>query len=96
MVNTALVLPGSTGERNTMVCAARCSVVCCGRCQRFIESIGGGLCNREYRIRDGALVPVIETFAETAIPLWRLVAERALYVNTTAAGGNASLMTLGG
>jgi RHH-type proline utilization regulon transcriptional repressor/proline dehydrogenase/delta 1-pyrroline-5-carboxylate dehydrogenase len=29
-----------------------------------------------------------------AIPLWRLLAERALCVNTTAAGGNASLMTL--
>jgi RHH-type proline utilization regulon transcriptional repressor/proline dehydrogenase/delta 1-pyrroline-5-carboxylate dehydrogenase len=40
-----------------------------------------------------ALVPVIETGARD-IPLWRLVAERALCVNTTAAGGNASLMTL--
>jgi RHH-type proline utilization regulon transcriptional repressor/proline dehydrogenase/delta 1-pyrroline-5-carboxylate dehydrogenase len=44
--------------------------------------------------RDGALVPVIETSEKTPIPLWRLVAERALCVNTTAAGGNASLMTL--
>ena len=32
---------------------------------------------------------------EGLIPLWRLVAERALCINTTAAGGNASLMTLG-
>jgi RHH-type proline utilization regulon transcriptional repressor/proline dehydrogenase/delta 1-pyrroline-5-carboxylate dehydrogenase len=39
-------------------------------------------------------VAVIDTSAEEAIPLWRLVAERALCVNTTAAGGNASLMTL--
>ena len=45
--------------------------------------------------RDGALVGLIDTTAATAIPLWRLVAERALCVNTTAAGGNASLMTLG-
>ncbi|MBB3222410.1 trifunctional transcriptional regulator/proline dehydrogenase/L-glutamate gamma-semialdehyde dehydrogenase [Pseudoduganella umbonata] len=45
--------------------------------------------------RDGAVVGVIDTTPETAIPLWRLVAERALCVNTTAAGGNASLMTLG-
>ena len=45
--------------------------------------------------RDGAIVSVIETKAEQAIPLWRLVAERAVCTNTTAAGGNASLMTLG-
>ena len=44
--------------------------------------------------RDGALVSVIDTTEEGEIPLWRLVAERALCVNTTAAGGNASLMTL--
>ena len=46
--------------------------------------------------RDGALVPVVETTEAEAVPLWRLVAERAVCVNTTAAGGNASLMTLGG
>jgi RHH-type proline utilization regulon transcriptional repressor/proline dehydrogenase/delta 1-pyrroline-5-carboxylate dehydrogenase len=40
------------------------------------------------------LVPVIWTDASQPVPLWRLVAERALCVNTTAAGGNASLMTL--
>jgi RHH-type proline utilization regulon transcriptional repressor/proline dehydrogenase/delta 1-pyrroline-5-carboxylate dehydrogenase len=38
---------------------------------------------------------MIDTSEEGAIPLWRLMAERALCVNTTAAGGNASLMTLG-
>jgi len=32
---------------------------------------------------------------ETAIPLERLLIERALSVNTAAAGGNASLMTIG-
>jgi RHH-type transcriptional regulator, proline utilization regulon repressor / proline dehydrogenase / delta 1-pyrroline-5-carboxylate dehydrogenase len=41
-----------------------------------------------------ALVSVIETHEGTDIPLWRLVAERAVCVNTTAAGGNASLMTI--
>ena len=45
--------------------------------------------------RDGALIAVIDTREEEAIALWRLVAERALCINTTAAGGNASLMTLG-
>lgn len=44
--------------------------------------------------RNGALVAVLETWDEETIPLWRLVAECALRVNTTAAGGNASLMTL--
>jgi RHH-type proline utilization regulon transcriptional repressor/proline dehydrogenase/delta 1-pyrroline-5-carboxylate dehydrogenase len=31
---------------------------------------------------------------ETAVPLERLVLERSVSVNTAAAGGNASLMTL--
>jgi RHH-type proline utilization regulon transcriptional repressor/proline dehydrogenase/delta 1-pyrroline-5-carboxylate dehydrogenase len=46
--------------------------------------------------RDGALVPVIETEEDAAIPIWRLVAERAMSFNTTAAGGNASLMAMAG
>jgi len=45
--------------------------------------------------RPGALVGIVDTRADAPIALWRLVAERALCVNTTAAGGNASLMTLG-
>ncbi|MFD2365101.1 trifunctional transcriptional regulator/proline dehydrogenase/L-glutamate gamma-semialdehyde dehydrogenase [Pseudoduganella sp. GCM10020061] len=49
----------------------------------------------ELAARDGSIVGVVETVDAEAIPLWRLVAERALCVNTTAAGGNASLMTLG-
>ena len=44
--------------------------------------------------RDGALVPVVQTEGSEPIALWRLVAERALCINTTAAGGNASLMAL--
>ncbi|WP_034301213.1 trifunctional transcriptional regulator/proline dehydrogenase/L-glutamate gamma-semialdehyde dehydrogenase [Herbaspirillum sp. RV1423] len=44
--------------------------------------------------RDGALVPLVPTAEDSPVALWRLVAERALCVNTTAAGGNASLMTL--
>ncbi|WP_395006300.1 trifunctional transcriptional regulator/proline dehydrogenase/L-glutamate gamma-semialdehyde dehydrogenase [Undibacterium sp.] len=42
----------------------------------------------------GAIVCIAECDAKTELPLWRLVAERALCVNTTAAGGNASLMSL--
>jgi RHH-type proline utilization regulon transcriptional repressor/proline dehydrogenase/delta 1-pyrroline-5-carboxylate dehydrogenase len=45
--------------------------------------------------RPGAIVALIDTSPQGAIPVWRLVAERALCINTTAAGGNASLMTLG-
>ncbi|MFZ6843483.1 trifunctional transcriptional regulator/proline dehydrogenase/L-glutamate gamma-semialdehyde dehydrogenase [Undibacterium sp. RuTC16W] len=47
-----------------------------------------------FAAQNGAIVSVIEMHEETEAPLWRLVAERALCVNTTAAGGNASLMTL--
>ena len=45
--------------------------------------------------RPDALVGIVDTRQGSPIALWRLVAERALCVNTTAAGGNASLMTLG-
>ncbi|MET0845029.1 MAG: aldehyde dehydrogenase family protein, partial [Pseudomonas sp.] len=45
--------------------------------------------------RSGAIVTIVDTSENEEIALWRLVAERALCVNTTAAGGNASLMTLG-
>ena len=45
--------------------------------------------------RPGAIVGIVDTQEKQPVALWRLVAERALCVNTTAAGGNASLMTLG-
>ena len=45
--------------------------------------------------RDGAIVPIAAMLLEEAsVPLERLVQERALSVDTTAAGGNASLMTM--
>ena len=44
----------------------------------------------------GGLVQIVITTDNAAIPLWRLVAERAVCVNTTAAGGNASLMAMAG
>ena len=49
---------------------------------------------QELAALDGAIVSIIPASASQPLPLWRLVAERALCVNTTAAGGNASLMTL--
>ncbi|HEY0585676.1 MAG TPA: trifunctional transcriptional regulator/proline dehydrogenase/L-glutamate gamma-semialdehyde dehydrogenase [Pseudoduganella sp.] len=60
----------------------------------LVESSLGAKLRPELAARDGAIVSVIDTTEESDIPLWRLVAERALCVNTTAAGGNASLMTL--
>ncbi|MES2258893.1 MAG: trifunctional transcriptional regulator/proline dehydrogenase/L-glutamate gamma-semialdehyde dehydrogenase [Pseudomonadota bacterium] len=61
----------------------------------LVESTLAAGVREQMAARDGALVSVIDTTEEGVIPLWRLVAERALCVNTTAAGGNASLMTLG-
>jgi RHH-type proline utilization regulon transcriptional repressor/proline dehydrogenase/delta 1-pyrroline-5-carboxylate dehydrogenase len=43
--------------------------------------------------RSGALISIIETSGYLALPIWRLVVERALCVNTAAAGGNARLMS---
>lgn len=48
---------------------------------------------RQLAARDGALVPLISADAD-GYKLHRLVVERALSVNTTAAGGNASLMSM--
>jgi RHH-type proline utilization regulon transcriptional repressor/proline dehydrogenase/delta 1-pyrroline-5-carboxylate dehydrogenase len=46
--------------------------------------------------RNGPLVAIIGLPAgDTDIPLERLLIERTLSVNTAAAGGNASLMTIG-
>ena len=44
----------------------------------------------------GALIPVLTPGPVTGrYPLYRLDAERVVSVNTTAAGGNTTLMTLG-
>ncbi|MEG0884996.1 MAG: trifunctional transcriptional regulator/proline dehydrogenase/L-glutamate gamma-semialdehyde dehydrogenase, partial [Janthinobacterium sp.] len=143
-----IVLPGPTGERNTLSFAARGTILCAAatsgtlmnqlaavlatgnqalvlaqapdlipgdlpaalkdRIQvisslasvqhdfqiAMIESSLDGQLKPLLAAREGALVATIATTQEGVIPLWRLVAERALCVNTTAAGGNASLMML--
>jgi len=58
------------------------------------SGLKGGL-QQKLAARPGAIVGIVDTRADQAVALWRLVAERAVCVNTTAAGGNASLMTLG-
>jgi RHH-type proline utilization regulon transcriptional repressor/proline dehydrogenase/delta 1-pyrroline-5-carboxylate dehydrogenase len=49
----------------------------------------------ELAEREGALVPLITDGPGRNFPLYRLTAEHVISVNTAAAGGNASLMTLG-
>lgn len=148
LLGSTTVLPGPTGERNTLSFAARGMVLCAALDsgvlmnqlaavlatgnEALVLAQSTGLiptdlppalkdriqvvsqieaCDHPFQIamiepaldsqlkpllaaRDGALVGTIETTRDTLIPLWRLVAERALCVNTTAAGGNASLMML--
>ncbi|UVW28796.1 trifunctional transcriptional regulator/proline dehydrogenase/L-glutamate gamma-semialdehyde dehydrogenase [Massilia sp. H6] len=143
-----LVLPGPTGERNTLAFTARGTVLCAPGTTagllnqmaavlatgnralvltapelipanlptlvkervRFIgpedletaqfqvalveAGLAGSLRTR-LAARTGAIVSIVDTQAAAPVALWRLVAERAVCVNTTAAGGNASLMTLG-
>ena len=139
------VLPGPTGERNTLSFAPRGSIFCAATSSNclfnqlaatfatgntaFVSAqsasllpadfpaelrpliqmkeaqesnaqialVEGSLLNTlkaTFAEQDGAIVSVIETRDNLEIPLWRLVAERALCVNTTAAGGNASLMSM--
>ncbi|MDU6286857.1 MAG: trifunctional transcriptional regulator/proline dehydrogenase/L-glutamate gamma-semialdehyde dehydrogenase, partial [Acinetobacter sp.] len=49
---------------------------------------------QEVAKRSGAIVGITHVEPNEAIPLERLVIERAISVNTAAAGGNASLMTM--
>jgi RHH-type transcriptional regulator, proline utilization regulon repressor / proline dehydrogenase / delta 1-pyrroline-5-carboxylate dehydrogenase len=149
LLDTAMVLPGPTGERNTLAFAPRGTVLCAAsstlallnqlaavfatgnavalapRCGdllptglppeirsaiRLLDAAEAGTAPFQMALADsgqrarilpllaarqGALVPLVETNDTDSVPLWRLVVERAVCVNTTAAGGNASLMTLG-
>ena len=149
LLGREMVLPGPTGERNTLCFAPRGNILCAAQSigvllnqlaaamatgnravvlARSDSLVPEGLppevkdriavvnnidaCDCVFQValveaamapalrpvlaaRDGALIAVIESSEEEAIAIWRLVAERALCINTTAAGGNASLMTLG-
>jgi len=61
----------------------------------LLEAGVQGNVRSQLAARNGAIVGIVDTDAASPVALWRLVAERAVCVNTTAAGGNASLMTLG-
>lgn len=50
---------------------------------------------RKLADREGVIVPVVALKdGDASVPLERLVRERAISINTAAAGGNASLMTM--
>ena len=149
LLGTELLLPGPTGERNSLRFAARGVILCAaasigGLLNQIAATLATGnravvldpqrvlipdslpdeimdriavvssldACDRPLQIalvetslaaslrpplpaRDGVITLDCPTSEEVRIDIWRLVAERALCVNTTAAGGNASLMTLG-
>ncbi|MCF3640460.1 trifunctional transcriptional regulator/proline dehydrogenase/L-glutamate gamma-semialdehyde dehydrogenase [Rhizobium sp. TRM95111] len=50
---------------------------------------------KQAAARDGAIVPVYPRLPAGDYPLVRLLEERSVSINTTAAGGNANLMTIG-
>ncbi|MGZ5818800.1 MAG: L-glutamate gamma-semialdehyde dehydrogenase, partial [Burkholderiaceae bacterium] len=61
-----------------------------------IALVEPGLLSMTYPIladRSGSLISIIETTKHVEIPIWRLIVERAICINTTAAGGNARLMS---
>jgi len=70
-----------------------------GRCAAVLfagDPQAAALLRIDIAARPGALIPVISRGARSLrYPLYRLVAERVVSVNTTAAGGNTTLMTLG-
>ena len=51
---------------------------------------------RTLAVRDGALAPLIQDRPDGSYDLTRLVVEKVASINTNAAGGNASLMSLAG
>ena len=144
-LNVSLLLPGPTGEQNTLAFAPRGDIFCAAQGfntllnqlaavlatgnhpvisassaallpPSFPEKLGKLIKVSEAKTMMGqvaliescllaaitpvlaarthCIVSVLEVSENSVVPLWRLLAERAVCVNTTAAGGNASLMTL--
>ncbi|MFC5510820.1 trifunctional transcriptional regulator/proline dehydrogenase/L-glutamate gamma-semialdehyde dehydrogenase [Massilia jejuensis] len=86
-------LPPEVRERIRLIGAAEV-----GDCEAGIALIEAGMPGQlrsQLAAKDGAIVGIVDTSAQAPVAIWRLVAERAVCINTTAAGGNASLMTLG-
>jgi len=49
---------------------------------------------REVSAMPGAVIPVVVADASGRYPIWRLLHERSVSINTAAAGGNASLLAI--
>ena len=62
----------------------------------LIDGLRSASIRPQLAARDDVIVPVVDTDAQQPIATSYLAAERTISVNTTAAGGNASLMTLVG
>lgn len=86
-------LPAEVKDRIRFVGAA--DVAQCDFQIALVETGLKGALRSQLAARPDAIVGIVDTDGNAPVDLWRLVAERALCVNTTAAGGNASLMTLG-
>ena len=79
---------GAAGElADDVLAAAPDAVLVAGAADR-VQALRVGVA-----ARDGPLVPVVAAGPD-GYDLWRLVSERTLTVNTTASGGNASLLSL--
>ncbi|QHS32677.1 bifunctional proline dehydrogenase/L-glutamate gamma-semialdehyde dehydrogenase PutA [Piscirickettsia salmonis] len=57
------------------------------------SGINPAIYNKQLSLRASAILPFIH-ITKHSVPLHRLVHERTITINTTAAGGNASLMTM--
>jgi RHH-type transcriptional regulator, proline utilization regulon repressor / proline dehydrogenase / delta 1-pyrroline-5-carboxylate dehydrogenase len=60
------------------------------------DEVAADRLRRRLAARDGPLVPLIGERESGGYDLYRLVLEKTVTVNTTAAGGNAALMSLPG
>jgi len=115
------LLPGPTGERNTLDLLPRGRVALHGSAEarpRQEAAIAAAGCTTAESIAsadavltdaqgealvtlrrmlaegEGPIIPVITPEADGSYPAWRLLKERCISVNTAAAGGNASLLSL--
>jgi RHH-type proline utilization regulon transcriptional repressor/proline dehydrogenase/delta 1-pyrroline-5-carboxylate dehydrogenase len=125
---SAVALPGPTGESNTWRLRPRGVVACLGpdpddlaaqaeAARSFgnrvilpdpeaADPLAGAVdavlvrradasLRRRVAARPGPILPIVEVDAAGVYPVWRLVKEQSLSINTAAAGGNAALLALG-
>jgi RHH-type proline utilization regulon transcriptional repressor/proline dehydrogenase/delta 1-pyrroline-5-carboxylate dehydrogenase len=64
-------------------------------CDAVLVAKADSALRQRVAARPGAIVSVIEADSAGAYPVWRLLKEQSISVNTAAAGGNAALLALG-